>query len=262
MRRLADQTWFTTPVLLALFLAVWHAWIVVFEVSPFLVPKPADVGLALVELMQEPRMYEHLWFTIRGSFYGFVVASLVGMSLGVVLGTLPVLERALSPFIVATQVVPKIAFVPLFILWFGFGIESKVVIAMLLSFFPIFTNTLLGMKSVPTGHRDVMSALGSSRLRTFWSLKLPSSMPYVMSGLEVGIVFAVIGAIVAEYLGGSSGLGFMAISSLNALQVGRLFGVIVIMTVMGYAMYLVVVGMKRFTIPWHESVRTVKGAVP
>lgn len=260
MRRLVQHTWFTTPVLLALFLALWHLWIIAFDVSAFIVPTPLEAGASLVELLGDSDMYGHLWFTIRGSFYGFVVAGLVGVGLGVVLGTLPTLERALSPFIVATQVVPKVAFVPLFILWFGFGIESKVVIAMLLSFFPIFTNTLLGMKSVSAGHRDVMGALGASHLRTFWSLKLPSSMPYIMSGLEVGIVFAVIGAIVGEYLGGSSGLGYMAISSLNALQVDRLFAVIVVMTVMGYAMYLIVVGMKRFTIPWHESIRTPTGS--
>lgn len=262
MRRLASNTWVTTPLLLGLFLLVWHLWVTVAGVSKFVVPGPGDVAVSLWEELQNPDMYGHLWFTIRGSVFGFLSAAVVGVGLGVLLGRLPTLEKALSPFIVATQVVPKVAFVPLFLLWFGFGIQSKVVIAMLLSFFPIFTNTLLGMKSISRHHRDVMLANGASKLQRLRALDFPSSLPYIMSGLEVGIVFAVIGAIVGEYLGGSDGLGYLALASLNALQVARLFAVIVIMTVMGYALYLIIVGMKRFTIPWHESTQIQAGGTP
>lgn len=262
MRRIATNSWVTTPLIFVSFLLAWWLWVTIMDVSKFIVPSPIDVGASLWRELQNTRMYEHLWFTIRGSVFGFLGAALVGVGLGMLLGRLPTLERALSPFIVATQVVPKIAFVPLFLLWFGFGIESKIVIALLLSFFPIFTNTLLGMKSVARSHRDVMLANGATSLQRLRALEFPSSLPYIMSGLEVGIVFAVIGAIVGEYLGGSKGLGYLALSSLNALQVDRLFAVIVIMTVMGYALYLVVVGLKRFAIPWHESVQIQAAGTP
>lgn len=255
MRNQLRSAWITTPLLLAAFFVGWHSWVTLFGVSEFVVPLPVDVALSLADVVQDGDMYGHLWFTIRGSVYGFLAAAVFGVTLGVVLGRLPALERALRPFIVSSQVVPKVAFVPLFIFWFGFGIESKVVIAMLLSFFPIFTNTILGMKSVSRSHKDVMLANAASSWQVFRSLEFPSSLPYIMSGFEVGIVFAVIGAIVAEYLGGSSGLGHLAIRSLNALQVDRLFAVIFIMTVMGYGLYLLVVGAKRFAIPWHESVQ-------
>lgn len=262
MRRALSSIYVTTPLLLVLFLLVWHFWVVIFDVSKFVVPTPVDVGIALRDVLSDPDVYGHLWFTIRGSVMGFIVAALFGIALGVVLGRAPLLERALSPFIVASQVVPKVAFVPLFILWFGFGIQSKVVVSMLLSFFPIFTNTILGMKSVDRSHKDVMMVNGASSLRRLLSLEFPSSLPYIMSGLEVGIVFAVIGAIVAEYLGGSNGLGFLAISTLNALQVDRLFAVIVVMTVMGFALYQIVVSAKRLTIPWHDSVQDTTGGTP
>lgn len=253
--RLISSRFFTTPLLLLLFIGVWHFWILAFNVSPYIVPTPLQVGEGAVAILGEARTYDQLLFTIQGSVYGFLAAAIVGVGLGIILGKLPPLESALSPFIVASQVAPKVAFIPLFLLWFGFGLESKVFVAMLLSFFPIFSNTILGMKSVDPGARDVMKANGASMLQSLRYLEVPSSMPYIMSGLEIGMVFAVVGEIVAEYLGGSSGLGFMAISTLNALQLDRLFALILLMTLMGYALYAVVGALKSLTIPWHESMR-------
>jgi NitT/TauT family transport system permease protein len=185
---------------------------------------------------------------------GFAFALLFGVGLAALLGRLPWLERALMPFVVALQVVPKVALVPLFILWFGFGPGSKVIVAAVLAFFPIFTNTLLGVKSVERGHRDVMDSLNAGRWHSLWLLELPSALPYVLAGMEVGIVLAVIGAVVGEYLGGSEGLGHLAVATLNAFQVDALFAVILLLTVMGFGLWLLVVLLRRAVIPWHESV--------
>jgi NitT/TauT family transport system permease protein len=155
---------------------------------------------------------------------------------------------------VAFQVIPKVAFIPIFVIWFGFGTTSKIIMAAILAFFPIMLNVMLGVRSVDRGHRDVMRGLGASRWATFKSLELPSTLPYIFAGAEVGIVFAVIGAIVGEYLGGSEGLGHQVVTSLNSLDAPSLFAVIVLLAVLGSVLYLVVTLSKRLIIPWHDSV--------
>jgi NitT/TauT family transport system permease protein len=165
------------------------------------------------------------------------------------------LELTLNPFIVATQVIPKVALVPLFVLWFGFGITSKVIVAAVLSFFPILTNTALGVKSIEEGHRDVMVSLNATRWQIFRRLELPSALPYIITGLEVGIVLAIIGAIVGEYLGGSSGLGHLLIARLNAFETDQMFAVLIHMSLLGFTFYFLIGALRRRLIPWHASAR-------
>ena len=143
---------------------------------------------------------------------------------------------------------------PLFIVWFGFGATSKVIVAAVLAFFPILTNTVLGVKSVDAGHRDVMTSLNASRWQIFYRLELPSSLPYILSGMEVGIVLAIIGAIVGEYLGGNAGLGFMLVSKMNGFETDGLFAVIVQMTLLGFFFYFATRALQQLLIPWHQSV--------
>jgi NitT/TauT family transport system permease protein len=128
--------------------------------------------------------------------------------------------------------------------------------AALLAFFPIMLNVMLGVRSVDSGHRDVMRGLGAGRWATFRNMELPTTLPYVFAGAEVAIVFSVIGAIVGEYLGGSEGLGYLVVSSLNALDAPRLFAVIVLLAVLGSLLYVAVTTVKKLVIPWHDSVRT------
>jgi NitT/TauT family transport system permease protein len=147
-----------------------------------------------------------------------------------------------------------VALVPLFVVWFGFGITTKVIVAAVLAFFPIFSNTVLGVKSVELGHRDVMQSLNASRLQIFLKLDLPSALPYILTGMEVGIVLAVIGAVVGEYLGGNEGLGYMAVASMNAYDTTQLFAVIIQLTLLGFLLYLAIGALRRWLIPWHHSV--------
>jgi NitT/TauT family transport system permease protein len=249
-----NASWISTPILIIAFLAIWHLYVTIFHVSKFIVPPPLAVWDSLVELLMTPSTLLHAWATLYETVTGFVLACVVGIGLGTLLGKTPWLERTVNPFIIATQVVPKVALVPLFILWFGFGSESKIVIATVLAFFPILTNTVLGIKSVDQGHRDVMTVFNANRLQTFLTLELPSSLPAVLAGMEVGIVLAIIGAVVGEYLGGSVGLGHLAVASLNDYKVGMMFAVIILLTLMGFLLYMAVGMLRRFVIPWHQSV--------
>jgi NitT/TauT family transport system permease protein len=165
------------------------------------------------------------------------------------------LELTLNPFIVATQVIPKVALVPLFVVWFGFGVTSKVIVAAVLAFFPILTNTVLGVKSIDEGHRDVMTSLNATRWQIFRRLELPSALPYIITGLEVGIVLAIIGAIVGEYLGGNLGLGRMLIERMNAFEMDEMFAILIHMSMLGFLLYFSIGVLRRLLIPWHGSVR-------
>jgi NitT/TauT family transport system permease protein len=248
--------WISTPVLLVLILGFWKLSTVVFGVSRFVLPPPEDVGVTLLELMGDPTVWlVHARVTMVETVVGFGFALVTGVVAGAVLGRIFWLELAVRPVVVALQVIPKVALVPLFVIWFGFGLTSKVVIAAILAFFPIMLNVILGVRSVEPGHREVMRSLDASRWQTFSSLDFHSTLPYVFAGMEVGIVFALIGAIVGEYLGGNEGLGYMVVVSLNGLDAPQLFAVVILLATLGFFLLFAVSGLKRFMIPWHESVR-------
>jgi NitT/TauT family transport system permease protein len=247
----------STPILLLLLIGGWQFTVSVIGVSEFILPAPLDVWRSLVDLVSSGTIWSDVWITLYEVLLGFVIAVVVGTVAGAVLGRVVWLERALQPALVALQVIPKVAFIPIFVIWFGFGTTSKIIMAAILAFFPIMLNVMLGVRSVDRGHRDVMRGLGASRWATFRNLELPSTLPYIFAGAEVGIVFAVIGAIVGEYLGGSEGLGHLVVRSLNALDAPQLFAVIVLLAVMGSLLYAAVTLTKRLLIPWHDSVAGV-----
>lgn len=166
----------------------------------------------------------------------------------------PPVEWAAKPFIVLMQLIPKIALAPLFVLWFGFGLESKIVIAAALAFFPVFSNALQAFKSVDPGDRDVMTMLQANPWQRFVMLDLPAALPVVLTGTEVAVVMAMIGAIVGEFIGGSEGLGYLAVMHLQNLAVPQLFAVIVVLTLVGLALYAVISQLRRWLTPWHVSV--------
>jgi NitT/TauT family transport system permease protein len=249
-----NASWITTPALIIIFLATWHFYVIAFNISKFIVPPPIDVADSFVDLLRSSSTWHHTWITLYETVSGFAIGCAIGIGLGTLLGKTPWLERTINPFIIATQVVPKVALVPLFILWFGFGSESKIVVATVLAFFPILNNTMLGIKSVDQGQRDVMTVLNAGKLQTFLTLELPSSLPAVLAGMEVGIVPAIIGAVVGEYLGGAVGLGALVVASLNDYKVGTMFAVIILLTIIGFLLYMFIGALRRFVIPWHQSV--------
>jgi NitT/TauT family transport system permease protein len=251
-----NTAWITTPLVLIILIAIWHAYVTIFSVSPFILPSPFAVWDAVLVLLADARTWQHTLITLYEIVAGFVLAVIIGIVFGGFLGKIRWLEHTLNPLIVGLQVMPKVALIPLFIVWFGFGVTSKIVLAAVISFFPIMTNTILGIKSVEAGHRDVMLALNASRWQTFRDVELPSALPFILTGMEVGIVLATIGAIVGEYLGGSQGLGYMAVATLNAFDVQGMFGVILILTVLGLILYFLVVMLRRYLTPWHAAAKS------
>lgn len=257
-RRRLPIEWIAAPLLFVACVAVWHYYVRWAQVSSFIMPTPVAVWHAFVELLWTPSTWRHTWVTAQETLYGFGIALVGGVIMGTVLGKLPWLERTLNPFIVASQVVPKVALVPIFVVWFGFGMTTKIMLATVLAFFPIFTNTLLGVKSVDRGHRDVMASLNATRGQRFVQMELPSALPYILTGMEVGIVLAIIGAVVGEYLGGNQGLGYLLIAKMNAFETDALFAVLIHLSVVGFLFYAAIGFIRRGLIPWHESVQIEK----
>jgi len=247
--------WISTPILLILILAVWKSYTTFSDISEFVIPTPEAVWASLVELVLELETWTvHVWITLFETLLGFAFAVVFGVAIGAVLGRVFWLELALRPIIVALQVIPKVALIPIFVILFGFGITSKVIIAAILAFFPIMLNVMLGVRSVAPGHREVMRSLNAGRWQTFKHLDFHSILPYCFAGMEVGIVFALIGAIVGEYLGANEGLGNLVVVSLNDLDAPQLFAVIILLAALGSVLYFAVTGVKRLMIPWHDSV--------
>jgi NitT/TauT family transport system permease protein len=213
-----------------------------------------------VTLVTDPATWEEAGITVIEILAGFSIAVVLGIIVGVVLGKLPWLEISVRPLIVISQVAPKVAFIPLFVLWFGFGMTSKILLAALLAFFPVMLNVLLGVRSVERGQHEVMTSLNATRAQTFTQLELRSLQPYLFAGMEVAIVLATIGAIVGEYLGGSEGLGAMVVRAMNSLDAARTFALILLLSLIGLVLYLIVNEAKRFVIPWHESVYGLRTA--
>jgi NitT/TauT family transport system permease protein len=245
--------WLTTPLITIVLLAMWQVFVTLTHTSAFILPPPLAVWRAWVELLGSPRAWHHAGVTAEETLVGFFWGTLIGVALGLVIGRRRWLETTLNPFIITTQVVPKVAFVPLFVVWFGFGLTSKIIVAAVLAFFPILTNTVLGVKSIEAGHRDVMTGLNATRWQVFRRLELPSALPYILTGMEVGIVLAIIGAIVGEYLGGNDGLGFLMISRMNAYETDGLFAVMLQMSILGFVFYFAIGLLRKLLIGWHQS---------
>ena len=208
---------------------IWKLVIAVFDVSPFVLPQPEDVIGGIGDLVSSDGFWSDVRMTLTETLVGFGIALVLGIGLGTLLGRVVWLEQALRPVIVASQVVPKVALIPLFIIWFGFGITSKIIIVALLAFFPILLNVILGVRSVDTGQRDVMRSLNASRAgrRSAGSstrARCPTSWP----AWRWGSCSPSSGAVVGEYLGGDQGLGYRIVTSLNNLEAETLFAVILV----------------------------------
>jgi len=236
-----------------LFFAAWEGYCRYSGISPLILPAPSGIGVAFAELVQERATWRHFGVTLGETLAGFFIATITGVALGGIIARSPLLERAFHPFVVASQVVPKVALVPLFVLWFGFGPTSKVVVSAVIAFFPVLTNTILGLRSIDGGHEDVFRAARARPLQRFRMLDLPSALPAILAGMEMAVVLATIGAVVGEYLGGNAGLGYLAVATMNAFQTDRLFAIVLLLTGMGFALFAAMASLRRLLIPWHRS---------
>lgn len=235
------------------FIGSWKAYVEVSDISRFVLPPPEDVGSALIDLLGEERTWHHLRVTVVEIVAGFLAAVVAGVVIGTIIGELPAVERVVNPYLVVLQVLPKVAIIPLLLLWLGFGSSAKILIAAIFAFFPMTAGTRAGIRSVPAGQLDLAATLQTSRWQRLWLIELRSALPSILTGMEVAIVLATVGAVVSEYLAGGDGLGWLAVVHLNQLQVDSLFAVIVLLCAVGVCLYVAVASLRRLLVPWHPS---------
>ena len=196
---------------------------------------------------------DHVWITITETLLGFVLGTSLAFLLGTVIALSRPVEYFLYPFVVMFQAMPKVALAPLIIVWFGLGLTSKVVNAALVAFFPLMVNTIVGLRSAEEDKVNLMKSLAATRTQIFWMLQLPNAMPYIFAGLEIAMIFALIGAIVAEFVGAQAGLG-MLIQSMNfTMDVAGQFSVLLLLSLLGLLLNGVVTGVRRRVLFWDAS---------
>ncbi|HEV8309684.1 MAG TPA: ABC transporter permease [Methylomirabilota bacterium] len=242
-----------TAVFFATSVLAWEATVRLLEIPPFVLPPPSKVVVALWRGISSGLYLRHLYYTLLETLLGFLLGSLLGFSLGTAVAMNRYVEYFLYPYIVMFQSLPKVALAPLIVIWFGLGLTSKVVNAALVAFFPLLVNTMVGLRSADEDRVSLMRSLAASERQIFWMLRLPNALPFVMAGLDVAMIFALIGAIVGEFVGATSGLG-MLIQSMNfTMDVSGQFSVLLVLSLVGLALNRGILLIRRRVLFWDPS---------
>lgn len=248
------------PLVFVAFVAAWDLVVRLFEVPGYLVPSPYQVLKALQKgVLTSPFARDGYWlhagYTLAAALIGFAAGSAAGILIGTVISQSRGLEATLKPYIVAFQSLPKVALAPIIVIWFGFGISSKVVICALLTFFPLMVNSLEGFKSVDNDRIELMRSLSASRWQIFRLVSFPSALPFIFAGLDMAIVYSIIGAIVGEFIGGRDGLGVLIVSMNYALDMAGAFSVFIVLSTMGITLSWILNLIRRRVLFWAPSTR-------
>jgi NitT/TauT family transport system permease protein len=246
------------------FIGAWESVTRLELVSPIILPTPAETLRDLFfvgrNLVSGEYMLAALWITIKEVIYGFALAMAIGFSLGVLVGETAFGERAVMPYLVAIDTMPKVAFAPLFVSWLGFDIASKVALAAFIATFPIVVGTAAGLHSADANARMLFKTMGASRWQTLFKMKLPTGLPQIFTGLKIAAVGVMAGAITGEFLGGGRGFGELIRVAASQLNTPRVFSLILYLSLVGMALFTVVVWIQRRFVFWHKD--RVLGAEP
>ncbi|MPZ95588.1 MAG: ABC transporter permease subunit [Propionibacteriales bacterium] len=238
-------------------LGVWQGIVALELTSRILLPGPAETFEEVIStagnIITGGHVAEALWLTTQEVVWGFLAASALGFALGVVVGETKFGQVAVMPYLVAFNALPKVAFAPVFVAWLGFGINSKVVMATFIAFFPVIVDTAAGLASADKDTVMLFRSMGASRWQTLRKLKLPGALPFIFAGLKTASVFAVVGAVVGEYLGGGGGLGELVRLSSQQLRIDRVFALIFYLSVVGLALFAIVGWIERRIVFWHRA---------
>jgi NitT/TauT family transport system permease protein len=241
-----------SPLLLVAILAAW-AWVSESGlVSRLILPPPGRVFDGVIMLLTAPWFPQHLLTTATEMVAGFLIAAVMAISVAVLLHQIPLARRVAYPYIVTFQVTPMIALAPVFVIWLGFGLESKILIAVTTAFFVILVTTMAGLASVRHNSKLLMRSLVASRRQIFFMLELPSALPYMFAGFKTAATMALIGALVGEFVTAQAGLGRLLTQFSFAIRQDLVFSTVVIVAALGLVMYGVVSLLQRWIVWWHE----------
>ena len=252
-------SWGIPIAILASLVGAWEIWVQIGDVPKWQLPAPSAVAVELAE--SRALLWDNTVVTLKEVALGFTAALAAGVILAALIVYSRILETSIYPIVIASQTVPVIAIAPLLLIWVGYGIEPKVIIVALISFYPIAVNTVDGMKSVDPDMVRMMRTLGASRWQIFSKLQVPTSLPFMFSGIKIGISVSVIAAVIAEWVGGSAGLGYLITYSQPLFLTARVFAAIVLLSVMGISLFVLASILERLMLPWYHTEKKSKALV-
>lgn len=251
LRSLTD--WAIPAALLALTVAGWELYVWIDNTPAWFLPAPS----AVVEeaIASRALLLEHTWTTLQEVLLGYVIALIVGVSTALLIAFSRIAERTVYPIIVASQAIPIIALAPILLIWFGFGMTPKVIVVVLLCYFPIAVNMADGLRSADPDALSLLRSMGASRWQIMRIVRAPSSLPYLISGARIAAAVSVIGAIVGEWVGASSGLGYLMTRAASQFLTARLFAAVAISALIGITLFAIVALIGRLLVPWTDEGR-------
>src|SRR3979490_841982 len=231
------------------FLAIWQAGVMISKVPAYLLPAPTEIARTFID--EFPKLLRHGWVTTYEMLLGYFLAVAVAIPLAIAITSSQRFDQFVMPTIVFFQVVPKVAVAPLFLVWFGVGVLPKVLVAFLISFFPIVIDTAVGLRSMSSEMTDLARSMGASRIQIFTQFRLPTSLPYLFSGLKVAATLAIAGAVVGEFVGADKGLGYLLLVTNSNMETALMFAALVGLTFIGLVFFYSVEFLEALLIPWH-----------
>ena len=250
---MTQARWLPPLVLVAIFLAAWELYARASDVSPFVLPPPSRIVSSLWEFRDDA--LRHLVPTVVETLVGFGVSIVAAVAAAVVMDRLPIVRSALAPLMIGSQTVPIVAIAPLIVVWFGFGLAPKILVVVLVTFFPITVALLDGFASTSAEATDLMRSFGASSGQAFRKLRWPSGLPALFTGLRISATYAVIAAVIAEYVGATDGLGIWMVLAQRSFRTDLVFAAILLTAILSIALFAAVVLAERAVIPWYRASR-------
>jgi NitT/TauT family transport system permease protein len=247
------------PAVFVVVILLWQFGAGLVGIDEFVLPRPTKIWDALIVQLGDPLFWNHTRVTVQEAGLGFVIGVAVATILGVLVSRSVIVEKTVMPYVVAFQAVPKVALAPLFVVWFGFGMSSKVVMAAVIAFFPMLINVIEGLKAVDKDKVEMLTTFGASEGQIFRMARLPSALPFIFAGLDVGAIFAVLGAVVGEFIGAKEGLGYLLLNANYNFDIPTMFAVLVVLSVIGLLAHMIIRFVQKKVTFWAEDIR-VTGA--
>jgi NitT/TauT family transport system permease protein len=236
----------------AVFVIGWEVAVRGLGISKIVLPPPSAIAVAFWESLRTGELQWHFAVTLYEVLAGFLAGSIGGLLLGFVIALSPLLERIFYPYVVAFQTIPKVAIAPIVVIWFGYGVASKVVITATIAFFPLLANTIMGLRAAPQDQVEMLVSYTASRWQVFRMVRLLAALPYIFVGLDVAIVLSVIGAIVGEFVGAKAGLGYLILQKNFNFDMAGTFEILIILSVIGVGLHALIGIAQRRIVFWMD----------
>ena len=239
-------------VTLIVLVVIWEIACRAFQVPSYLVPAPSAIAEKLYE--KRDLYLGHTWVTLYETLAGFALAVVIGVVAAALIVVVPSVRDVVMPLLLIAQIVPEVAIAPILLIWFGYGLLPKVIIAFLVAFFPIVVNVASGLAAVERELLDLGHSLEATRWQIFWKFRMPTALPELFSGMKIAITLAVIGAVIGEFVGGNRGLGYLILVANQDLDTPLAFAALLVLSVAGILLYGMIELAERLLIPWSASV--------